>query len=153
MRTEVERMLTLIAQGSANFQDVLRHAIKIFKLKFMYFVKNIDSMDALFQVSFSPLAESGIALLYRQDCTALIAMRHTPCPLECEGVSRVQVPAGWSAGFLHWREGAFVSVLPVLLQPSAVQRHAPLGGLQHLHERQLPALAEHAGHLQLRGIP
>jgi len=94
MRTEVERMLTLIAQGSANFQDVLRHAIKIFKLKFMYFVKNIDSMDALFQVSFSPLAESGIALLYRQDCTALIAMRHTPCPLECEGVSRVQVPAG-----------------------------------------------------------
>jgi len=61
MRTEVERMLTLIAQGSANFQDVLRHAIKIFKLKFMYFVKNIDSMDALFQVSFSPLAESGKA--------------------------------------------------------------------------------------------
>jgi len=61
MRTEVERMLTLIAQGSANFQDVLRHAIKIFKLKFMYFVKNIDSMDALFEVSFSPLAESGKA--------------------------------------------------------------------------------------------
>ncbi|KAH8362529.1 hypothetical protein KR084_012608 [Drosophila pseudotakahashii] len=61
MRTEVERMLTLIAQGSADFQDVLRHAIQIFKLKFMYFVKNIANMDALFEVSFSPLAESGKA--------------------------------------------------------------------------------------------
>ncbi|XP_034671914.1 DNA topoisomerase 3-beta [Drosophila subobscura] len=61
MRSEVERMLTLIAKGTADFQDVLRHAITIFKLKFMFYVKNIASMDALFEVSFSPLAESGKA--------------------------------------------------------------------------------------------
>lgn len=61
MRSEVERMLTLIAKGSADFNDVLRHAIKIFKLKFMYFVQNIASMDMLFESSFSPLAESGKA--------------------------------------------------------------------------------------------
>lgn len=61
MRSEVERMLTLIAKGSADFNDVLRHAIKIFKLKFMFFVQNIASMDMLFESSFSPLAESGKA--------------------------------------------------------------------------------------------
>ncbi|XP_011176901.2 DNA topoisomerase 3-beta [Zeugodacus cucurbitae] len=61
MRSEVERMLTLIAKGSADFQAVLRHAIEIFRLKFLFFVKNIASMDGLFEVSFSPLAETGKA--------------------------------------------------------------------------------------------
>lgn len=61
MRSEVERMLTLIAKGSAIFDDVLRHAIDIFRMKFLYFVQNISNMDSLFEVSFSPLAESGKA--------------------------------------------------------------------------------------------
>lgn len=61
MRSEVERMLNLIAKGSADFHAVLRHAIEIFRLKFLFFVKNIASMDGLFEVSFSPLAETGKA--------------------------------------------------------------------------------------------
>lgn len=61
MRSEVESMLTLIAKGSADFNAVLHHAIDIFRLKFLYFVKNISNMDSLFEVSFSPLAESGKA--------------------------------------------------------------------------------------------
>lgn len=59
MRSEVEGMLNLIAKGSADFNAVLKHAIDIFRLKFLYFVKNISNMDSLFEVSFSPLAESG----------------------------------------------------------------------------------------------
>jgi DNA topoisomerase-3 len=61
MRSAVEEQLNLIAQGQADFDAVLRHTVEIFKLKFLYFVKNIDGMDQLFEVSFSPLATSGKA--------------------------------------------------------------------------------------------
>lgn len=55
----MEKMLTLIATGTADFNAILRHALEIFKLKFLYFVQNIPNMDGLFEVSFSSLAESG----------------------------------------------------------------------------------------------
>lgn len=61
MRSAVEEQLNLIAHGMADFDAVLRHTVEIFKLKFLYFVKNIDGMDQLFEVSFSPLATSGKA--------------------------------------------------------------------------------------------
>ncbi len=59
MRAAVEEQLNLIALGKANFQMVLQHGLDIFERKFKYFVKNINAMDELFEVSFSPLAESG----------------------------------------------------------------------------------------------
>ncbi|XP_013414482.1 DNA topoisomerase 3-beta-1 [Lingula anatina] len=59
MRSAVEQQLTLIAHGRANFDAVLQHALKIFEMKFKYFVQNILGMDELFEVTFSPLAASG----------------------------------------------------------------------------------------------
>jgi DNA topoisomerase-3 len=59
MRSAVEEQLDLIALGKANFRSVLKHTLEVFKLKFLYFVKNIEGMDHLFEVSFSSLAESG----------------------------------------------------------------------------------------------
>jgi DNA topoisomerase-3 len=59
MRSAVEKQLDLIAHGKAEFQSVLRHTLEVFKLKFLYFVKNIEGMDQLFEVSFSSLADSG----------------------------------------------------------------------------------------------
>lgn len=61
MRSAVEEQLNLIAAGKANFNAVLKHTVDIFRLKFQYFVKNIDGMDQLFEVSFSPLSASGKA--------------------------------------------------------------------------------------------
>uniref|UniRef100_A0A023F3Y2 DNA topoisomerase n=1 Tax=Triatoma infestans TaxID=30076 RepID=A0A023F3Y2_TRIIF len=61
MRSAVEKQLSLIGQGLADFQSVLDHTVDIFKLKFLYFVKNIDGMDQLFEVTFSPLATAGKA--------------------------------------------------------------------------------------------
>uniref|UniRef100_A0A1B6EGG0 DNA topoisomerase n=1 Tax=Clastoptera arizonana TaxID=38151 RepID=A0A1B6EGG0_9HEMI len=61
MRSAVEEQLNLIAHGLADYDAVLRHTVEIFKLKFLYFVKNIEGMDQLFEVSFSPLATSGKA--------------------------------------------------------------------------------------------
>ena len=61
MRSAVEEQLNLIAHGQANYTAVLQHTVEIFKQKFLYFVKNIEGMDQLFEVSFSPLAASGKA--------------------------------------------------------------------------------------------
>lgn len=59
MRSAVEKQLNLIAQGKAYFDDVLKHALNIFCLKFKFFVENICGMDELFEVTFSPLAATG----------------------------------------------------------------------------------------------
>ncbi|EDO44262.1 predicted protein [Nematostella vectensis] len=59
MRSAVEEQLNLIAHGKADFNAVLHHAIGIFTQKFTYFVKTVSSMDELFEVSFTPLSESG----------------------------------------------------------------------------------------------
>lgn len=59
MRSAVEKQLDLIAQGKADFQQVLHHTLEVFKRKFLYFVKNVEGMDQLFEVSFSSLADSG----------------------------------------------------------------------------------------------
>lgn len=61
MRSAVEKQLNLIAHGTADFHAVLKHAIEIFRLKFQFFVTNIQNMDLLFEVSFSSLADSGKA--------------------------------------------------------------------------------------------
>ncbi|KAF6715652.1 DNA topoisomerase 3-beta-1 [Oryzias melastigma] len=59
IRSAVEKQLSLIALGKANFQQVLQHALDIFRRKFHYFVDSISSMDELMEVSFSPIAATG----------------------------------------------------------------------------------------------
>lgn len=59
MRSAVEQQLNLIALGKADFDSVLQHAIGIFTRKFIYFVQTITSMDELFEVSFTPLKDTG----------------------------------------------------------------------------------------------
>lgn len=43
IRSAVEKQLNLIAQGKANYQQVLQHTLDIFKRKFHYFVDSITS--------------------------------------------------------------------------------------------------------------
>ena len=59
MRQALEQQLELVARGQAQFESVLRHALDIFRLKFLYFVANVGSMDHLFEDTFSTLAQSG----------------------------------------------------------------------------------------------
>ncbi|XP_037679544.1 DNA topoisomerase 3-beta-1 isoform X2 [Choloepus didactylus] len=59
IRSAVEKQLNLIAQGKADYQQVLEHTLDIFKRKFHYFVDSIAGMDELMEVSFSPLAATG----------------------------------------------------------------------------------------------
>lgn len=59
MRAAVEAQLNLIAEGRAKYKAVTEHALKVFRMKFEYFVLNISQMDELFEVSFTSLSESG----------------------------------------------------------------------------------------------
>ena len=59
MRSQVEKQLNLIANGKADYQEVLDHTLRIFEQKFHYFVQNISLMDMLFEDSFSSLTSLG----------------------------------------------------------------------------------------------
>ncbi|KFD50977.1 hypothetical protein M513_08160 [Trichuris suis] len=59
MRASVEQELNLIAKGEADFASVMKHVLRIFNLKFFYFVLNINLMDTLFEDSYTTLAEAG----------------------------------------------------------------------------------------------
>ncbi|KAI3414014.1 hypothetical protein GPALN_011480 [Globodera pallida] len=59
MRADVERQLDLIAKGKADYATMKNQTLEVFRQKFLYFVKNISSVDELFGVSFTTLADSG----------------------------------------------------------------------------------------------
>lgn len=59
MRKAVEEQLGYIASGQANFGEVLQFIIALFASKYRYFVEHISSMDQLFEVTFSSLADCG----------------------------------------------------------------------------------------------
>ena len=59
MRAAVERQLSMIATGNADYNAVLRFSVDMFEKKFEYFMKHIESMDELFECSFTKLSESG----------------------------------------------------------------------------------------------
>ncbi|KAI8089922.1 DNA topoisomerase [Halteromyces radiatus] len=59
MRSDMEQQLSLIASGKAGHKEVLDYFLRLFELKFAYFVKHISSMDELFEATFSPLAATG----------------------------------------------------------------------------------------------
>lgn len=61
-RSKMEEQLNLIARGEANFEKVLGDVLKLFKKKYQFFTKNIEDMDSLFEVSFTPLSETGKAM-------------------------------------------------------------------------------------------
>lgn len=84
MRSDVEKALNLIAAGSADFNSVLKHAIEIFRQKFLFFVQNICVMDSLFEASFSNIADSGKAFSRCGKCRRYMKYIQTkPARLHC----------------------------------------------------------------------
>lgn len=96
MRSAVEQQLNLIAQGAADFKLVLKHAVEIFRQKFHYFVENINNMDTLFEVSFSPLAATGKAHSRCGKCRRYMKYIQTkPARLHCSHCDETYtMPAG-----------------------------------------------------------
>lgn len=53
MRARMERQLDLVAKGKVDYMDVVEHALRIFRAKFVYFTENIGKIDQLFESKFS----------------------------------------------------------------------------------------------------
>ncbi|XP_055302573.1 DNA topoisomerase 3-beta isoform X2 [Sitodiplosis mosellana] len=84
MRSDVEKALNLIAAGSADFGSVLKHAVEIFRMKFLFFVQNICVMDSLFEASFASIADSGKAFSRCGKCRRYMKYIQTkPARLHC----------------------------------------------------------------------
>ncbi|XP_055539018.1 DNA topoisomerase 3-beta isoform X2 [Wyeomyia smithii] len=84
MRSAVEQQLNLIALGSADYFSVLKHAVEIFQLKFLYFVQNISSMDILFEATFSSLCSAGKSLSRCGKCRRYMKyIQSKPARLHC----------------------------------------------------------------------
>ncbi|XP_038711610.1 DNA topoisomerase 3-beta isoform X2 [Tripterygium wilfordii] len=62
IRSFIEQQINLIAKGQADHSRVVQHVLQQFKQKYIYFVKQIENMDVLFEAQFSPLADSGCFL-------------------------------------------------------------------------------------------
>ncbi|XP_064471514.1 DNA topoisomerase 3-beta-1-like [Ornithodoros turicata] len=84
MRAAVEQQLGLIAQGQVDFDAVLGHTLAVFRLKFCYFVTSIQQMDDLFEVTFTPLSESGKPLSRCGKCRRYLKLvASKPSRLHC----------------------------------------------------------------------
>jgi DNA topoisomerase-3 len=59
VRAAIEQFCDQIAKGSATKEAVIAHSLANFEQKFRYFAAKIEQMDALFEASFSPLAQTG----------------------------------------------------------------------------------------------
>ncbi|KAL7573953.1 hypothetical protein ACA910_001962 [Epithemia clementina (nom. ined.)] len=59
VRSDIEDQCNKIAKGLAGKDDVVSHAISLFREKFDNFTKSIDKMDVLFGASFSKLEDVG----------------------------------------------------------------------------------------------
>ncbi|CAN8022259.1 unnamed protein product [Ixodes persulcatus] len=84
MRAAVEQQLNLIAVGKADYDAVLSHTLTVFQLKFCYFVTSILQMDELFEVTFTPLSESGRPLSRCGKCRRYLKLvASKPSRLHC----------------------------------------------------------------------
>ena len=86
VRSHVEQQIGLVAKGQADKDSVVVHTLDQFRQKFMFFVTNIQRMDALFEASFSPLASSG-----KRRCDAGAMAVWVKC-MHCPSGARSSIP-------------------------------------------------------------
>ena len=98
MRRAVEEELNHIATGQADYHRVLQYILSVFATKYRYFVQHIASMDQLFEVSFSSLADCGKPLARCGKCRRYLKLvesqpQRLHCPVCADTYS---VPQGGS---------------------------------------------------------
>jgi len=90
VRANIEKMCTLVADGKAQVDQVVHHVLKIFRDKFMYFVKHVDLIDQLFESTFQTLEAAGRALSRCGNCNKYLSIvDRKPVRMFCKHCDRV----------------------------------------------------------------
>eukprot|EP00928_Gymnodinium_smaydae_P066381 TRINITY_DN493_c0_g1_i1.p1 TRINITY_DN493_c0_g1~~TRINITY_DN493_c0_g1_i1.p1 ORF type:complete len:870 (-),score=213.50 TRINITY_DN493_c0_g1_i1:206-2782(-) len=90
VRANIENACTQIAQGKANWEQVVMHALKIFREKFIYFVQHVELMDQLFQSTFQTLESAGRPISRCGDCNKYLSVvDRKPVRMFCKNCDRI----------------------------------------------------------------
>mmetsp|Transcript_9240 Transcript_9240/g.21182 ORF Transcript_9240/g.21182 Transcript_9240/m.21182 type:complete len:859 (-) Transcript_9240:33-2609(-) len=90
VRGNIENSCTLVATGKAHFESVVQHVLRIFREKFIYFVKHVELMDQLFESTFTSLEAAGRPLSRCGNCNKyLYVVDRRPVRMFCKNCDRV----------------------------------------------------------------
>jgi len=90
VRGNIESSCTLIAGGKAQCEQVVHHVLKIFREKFMYFVKHVDLIDQLFESTFTSLEAAGRPISRCGNCNKYLSVvDRRPVRMFCKNCDRV----------------------------------------------------------------
>mmetsp|Transcript_30608 Transcript_30608/g.54729 ORF Transcript_30608/g.54729 Transcript_30608/m.54729 type:complete len:860 (+) Transcript_30608:77-2656(+) len=90
VRSNMEKACTLIADGKAETLSVTQHCLRIFREKFIYYVKNVGLVDQLFESIFKSLEASGRPLSRCGVCTRYLSVvDRKPVRMFCKQCDRI----------------------------------------------------------------
>lgn len=90
VRSMVERECNRIAQGKASKKDVVAHVLGEFAIKFQFLLRSIDSLQNLFELSFTSISQSGSPFSRCGQCKRYLShVRKKPQRLLCSRCSIV----------------------------------------------------------------
>eukprot|EP00933_Yihiella_yeosuensis_P022632 TRINITY_DN1779_c0_g1_i1.p1 TRINITY_DN1779_c0_g1~~TRINITY_DN1779_c0_g1_i1.p1 ORF type:complete len:858 (+),score=171.26 TRINITY_DN1779_c0_g1_i1:68-2641(+) len=90
VRANMEKACTLIAEAKADVLNVTQHCLRLFREKFIYYVKNVDLVDQLFESIFKTLEAAGRPLSRCGVCTRYLSVvDRKPVRMFCKQCDRI----------------------------------------------------------------
>eukprot|EP00927_Polykrikos_kofoidii_P056414 TRINITY_DN50530_c0_g1_i1.p1 TRINITY_DN50530_c0_g1~~TRINITY_DN50530_c0_g1_i1.p1 ORF type:complete len:861 (-),score=130.51 TRINITY_DN50530_c0_g1_i1:243-2825(-) len=90
VRSNIESSCTMIATGKAYWKAVVQHVLRIFREKFIYYVKEVGVVDQLFESTFTTLEASGRPLSRCGHCNKyLTVVDRRPVRMFCKNCDRI----------------------------------------------------------------
>ena len=90
VRANMEHNCTLIAEAKAEILPVVQHCLRLFREKFIYYVKNVDLVDQLFETIFKSLEAAGRPLSRCGDCQRYLSVvDRKPVRMFCKTCNRI----------------------------------------------------------------
>lgn len=90
VRSSMEKNCTLVAEGKAEVLPVVQHCLRLFRDKFIYYVKHVDLVDQLFESIFQTLEAAGRPLSRCGVCTRYLSVvDRKPVRMFCKTCDRI----------------------------------------------------------------
>lgn len=84
VRAEIEGNCKKVREGKQSLAEVIEKCTSFFKERFLFFSKNIDKIDMIFDKLYKPLSETGKRLSHCGDCKRYMLLINSKLPfLNC----------------------------------------------------------------------